>query len=183
MVHLYHTMKSFLVLILEIRLAFPPQVKSIVPPFTDSLRVSLGIIKTILYARSLSSGLGQSLPFNCGCSSLKEQWGEEGKFCKQPDFPCCRCTSPLSGNLNFQGLTNSLSIGPALLLLCFLLRLQNPSPPLRVTERTPTRNPHHSLCLCSVFPAPRAREWGLCLPPSALQRPPELGQCHRVPVC
>lgn len=53
MVHLYYTMKSFLVLILEIRLAFPPLVKSFIPPFPDSLCVSLGIVKTILYARSL----------------------------------------------------------------------------------------------------------------------------------
>lgn len=80
-------MKSFLVLILEIRLAFPPPVKSFVPPFADSLCVSLGIVKTILCARSLNSGLGQSLPFICGCSSLKEQWGEEGKSLQAARLP------------------------------------------------------------------------------------------------
>lgn len=174
-------MKSFLVLILEIRLAFPPPVKSFVLPFGYSLCVSLGIVKTILCARSLSSGVGQSLPFNCGCSSLKEQWGEEGKSLQAARLPLLPAHFLSQWQPEFPGLDQQPFHWTSAAALVFLIEASELAP--SVSLRGLALEILTTLCLCSVFPAPRARERGLCLPPSALQRPPELGQCHRVPVC
>lgn len=122
---------------------------------------------------------------HCVCSSLKEQWEEEEEMLQAAKLPQLPAHFPLCGNLNFQGLASRLSKELALCSLCFLLRLSELSsesltgpPPKNLTTI-----PSLCLCLYSVFPASGAREWWLCLPSPALQRPPELWQCHRVPVC
>lgn len=102
------------------------------------------------------------------------------------EFHCCgRAPIPLSWSSHVWAARQPLRGTGSGLLVCFLPRPLELSP--RVPGASPAENlttrPSLSLCLCSVFPAPGAREWWLRLPPAALQRPPQLRQCHRVPVC
>lgn len=133
------------------------QLKSILPPFTDSLCVSLGVIKTIFCAKSLCSGLCGSLLLNWmqfsegvvgrgrgnGASSQISLVARTlPSLCQwQPEFPGF-------GQQPFQG---SGSAPLVCLVEAFRAIL------LYVTEGTPTAKFHHPLfvfAVCSLPPEP-----------------------------